>query len=70
MKNRTNLLQWHPAFFAGIPVNLDAENSELSYINEHQLGTKPKQIDIIAASSGRESLVAGIKQQAGRSGDH
>lgn len=47
MKNRTNLLQWHPAFFAGIQVDLDAENSELSYINEHQLGTKPKQIDVI-----------------------
>ena len=51
MKNRTNLLQWHPAFFAGIQVDLDAENSELSCINEHQLGTKPKQIGIIAASS-------------------
>ena len=52
MKNRTNLLQWHPAFFAGIQVDLDAENSELSYVNEHQLGTKPKQIDIITASPG------------------
>ena len=47
MKNRTNLLQWHPAFFAGIQVDLDAENSELLYVNEHQLGTKPKQIDVI-----------------------
>ena len=47
MENRTKLLQWHPAFFAGIQVDLDAENSELSYINEHQLGTKPKQIDVI-----------------------
>lgn len=47
MKNRTNLLQWHPAFFAGIQVDLDDENSELLYVNEHQLGTKPKQIDVI-----------------------
>lgn len=47
MENRTKLLQWHPAFFAGIQVDLDAENSELSYVNEHQLGTKPKQIDVI-----------------------
>lgn len=23
MKNRTNLLQWHPAFFAGIQVDLE-----------------------------------------------
>ena len=52
MENRTKLLQWHPAFFAGIQVDLDAENSELSYVNEHQLGTKPKQIDIITASPG------------------
>lgn len=47
MENRTNLLQWHPAFFAGIQVDLDAEKSELIYNNEYQLGTKPKQIDVI-----------------------
>lgn len=47
MENRTKLLQWHPAFFAGIQVDLDAEKSELAYDNEYQLGTKPKQIDVI-----------------------
>jgi len=48
MENRTKLLQWHPAFFAGIQVDLDAENSELSYVNEHQLRTKPKQIVVLS----------------------
>ena len=56
MKNRTNLLQWHPAFFAGIQVDLDAENSELSYINEHQLGTKPKQIVVLSQLPLEENL--------------
>ena len=48
MENRTNLLQWHPAFFSGIQVDLDAEKSELIYNNEYQLGTKPKQIDVLS----------------------
>ena len=47
MENWAKLLQWHPAFFAGIQVDLDAEKDKLTYQNEYQLGTKPKQIDVI-----------------------
>lgn len=40
-------LQWHPAFFAGIQIELAAEARYLVFENEHQLGTKPKEIDVL-----------------------
>ena len=49
-KNRTNssnLRQWHPAFFADIQIELEAERENLIFENEHQLGTKPMEIDAL-----------------------
>lgn len=40
-------LQWHPAFYAGIQIELAEEAQYLSFENEHQLGTKPKEIDVL-----------------------
>lgn len=40
-------LQWHPAFFASIQIEFEAESDKLIFENEHQLGTKPKQIDVL-----------------------
>ena len=40
-------LQWHPAFFAGIQIEFSEEKEKLIFENEHQLGTKPKQIDVL-----------------------
>ena len=40
-------LQWHPAFFAGIQIELEEEREYLTFENEHQLGTKPKEIDVL-----------------------
>lgn len=40
-------LQWHPAFYAGIQIEFEKDASNLIFENEHQLGTKPKQIDIL-----------------------
>ena len=40
-------LQWHPAFFAGIQIELQEEKNNLIFENEHQLGTKPKEIDVL-----------------------
>ena len=40
-------LQWHPAFFAGIRIEFAAEAEALLFENEHQLGTKPKEIDVL-----------------------
>ena len=40
-------LQWHPAFFAGIQIEFSEEKEKHTFENEHQLGTKPKQIDVL-----------------------
>ena len=40
-------LQWHPAFFAGIQIEFGQEADLLVFENEHSLGTKPKQIDVL-----------------------
>lgn len=40
-------LQWHPAFYAGIQIEFQEEREELLFENEHQLGTKPKVIDVL-----------------------
>lgn len=42
-----DILQWHPAFFAGIQIELEEESGNLLFENEHQLGTKPKVIDVL-----------------------
>ena len=44
---KKEVLQWHPAFFAGIQIELEEEREHLSFENEHQLGTKPKEIDVL-----------------------
>ena len=40
-------LQWHPAFFAGIQIELKDDKENLSFENEHQLSTKPMEIDVL-----------------------
>ncbi len=44
---KKGLLQWHPAFFAGLQIELQEERENLIFENEHQLGTKPKEIDAL-----------------------
>ena len=46
-KEEETALQWHPAFFAGIQIEFSEEKEKLRFENEHQLGTKPKQIDVL-----------------------
>ena len=41
------LLQWHPAFYAGIRIELEEEAEQLVFENEHMLSTKPMQIDVL-----------------------
>ena len=40
-------LQWHPAFYANLQIELEAVKENLTYENEHQLGTKPMAIDVL-----------------------
>lgn len=42
-----HVLQWHPAFYAGIQIELEGETENLFFESEHQLGTKPKEIDVL-----------------------
>ena len=44
---RRKVLQWHPAVCAGFQVELEEEAERLEFENEHQLGTKPLEVDIL-----------------------
>lgn len=46
-ENHKPLLQWHPAFYAGIQIEFEKEKDKLIFENEHHLGTKPKEIDVL-----------------------
>ncbi len=50
-------LQWHPAFFAGIQIELQEEDSMLTFENEHQLGTKPKEIDVLIIKKDKNAQI-------------
>lgn len=39
-KEEAKMLQWHPAFFAEIQIELQEDAEHLIFENEHQLGTK------------------------------
>ena len=47
VKTDVPMLQWHPAFFAGIKIEFCEEENKMYFENEHQLGTKPMQIDVL-----------------------
>ena len=48
------LLQWHTAFYAGIQIELEEEAEQLLFENEHMLGTKPLQIDVLITKKNAE----------------
>lgn len=41
------LLQWHPAFYAGLQIEFAEEAEKLIFENEHQLSKKPLEIDVL-----------------------
>ena len=41
------LLQWHQAFYADIQIEFQSYAGKLIFENEHMLGTKPMQIDVL-----------------------
>lgn len=51
------VLQWHPAFFASIQIELAEEVDKLIFENEHQLGTKPKEIDVLIIKKNSEEKI-------------
>lgn len=54
-KNR--LLQWHAAFYADIQIELEDEAELLIFENEHMLGTKPMQIDVLITKRNAETSI-------------
>lgn len=46
-EERKEILPWHPAFYAELQIELEQEMENLIFENEHQLGTMPKEIDIL-----------------------
>lgn len=56
-REKTNVLQWHPAFYAGIQIEFEEERENLLFENEHQLGTKPKEIDVLIIKKETEKAI-------------
>lgn len=50
-------LQWHSAFYAGIQIELEEENENLFLENEHMMGTKPMQIDVLITKKDAEKSI-------------
>lgn len=44
-EKKDQILQWHPAFFAGIQIELEEDADCLELTQEYSLGTKPMAID-------------------------
>ena len=42
-----NRIQWHPAFYAGIQIELESESANLIFESEHNLSKKPMRIDVL-----------------------
>lgn len=66
MKEKMNdqpQLQWHPAFYAGLQIEFEEEKDKLIFENEHHLGTKPKEIDVLII---KRTSTEEIKKNIGR----
>ena len=62
-KKETDATYWHPAFFAGIQIELEEDADNLVFENEHQLGTKPMEIDVLIIKKEKDRPV---KKNIGR----
>ena len=58
-----NVMQWHPAFYAGIQIELAEDRENLIFENEHQLATKPMAIDVLIVKKEKDLPV---KKNIGR----
>ena len=54
---KDKFLQWHPAFYADIQIDFTEEKEKLIFENEHQLGTKPKSIDVLIIKKSKEAKI-------------
>lgn len=63
MAEKEKLLQWHAAFYAGLQIELNEEAEHLTFENEHMLGTKPLQLDVLVI---KKTPGKNIKKNIGR----
>ncbi|MCI6004828.1 MAG: 3-isopropylmalate dehydrogenase [Blautia sp.] len=59
----SEVFQWHPAFYAGLQIELADDSDNLIFENEHQLGTKPMEIDVLIVKKEKDLPV---KKNIGR----
>lgn len=57
MRETKKILQWHPAFYAGLQIELAEEAGNLVFENEHTLSTKPMQIDVLIIKKNTEQKI-------------
>ena len=62
-QRKERLLQWHPAFYAGIQIELEDEADKLTFEREYPLATKPILIDVLIIKKNTEEK---IKKNIGR----
>ena len=55
--SKSTLLQWHPAFYAGIQIEFAEEAEKLQFENEHQLSKKPLGIDVLIIKKKNEDKI-------------
>ena len=56
-ETKNTLLQWHPAFYAGIQIEFAEEAEKLQFENEHQLSKKPLGIDVLIIKKKNEDKI-------------
>lgn len=61
MEQKGQVIQWHPAFLAGMQIELGEETKYLSFESEHQLGKKPLAIDILIKKEKEKEIQKNIK---------
>lgn len=55
--NEKRILQWHPAFYAGIQIELEDDADKLTFIREYPLATKPILIDVLIIKKNTEDKI-------------
>ena len=59
-REENHIFQWHPAFYAGLQIELEEESEYLMFENEHQLGTKPRAIDVLVIKKTNKRISSNI----------
>ena len=56
-ESNKKLLQWHPAFYAGLQIEFGEESAKLIFESEHNISTKPMQIDVLIIKKKTDEII-------------